>query len=214
MAILKGPVYTLLMNTVLIVSSIALLFFLWNYKAIFSSKARSKRAKVTRTVDDDTNLMAGIVISEILALNRAAHVLTRSSKLLDKLLKMDGKEACEVLIRDYELSSVRVLVREEGHGHVIEEGFKKMNNAVGSSAVSSVNIGSEHSADHSAASSTNSTVSSTHHITSTSDHHDTSLRMALHCRNVLRPPMIGKVVKMVEGGEGGNDRKYIIELMK
>ena len=146
-----------------------------------------------------------IILSEILSLNRAAHVLTRSGSVLDKLLKMDQVKACESLIRDYELSSAMVLVKREHH--VVEEGFKKIEAIDGKKItgdggevkktveVNTENVHPDHKGD---------------------EHHHTTndpVRIALFCRNAGRVPRIGRVVRMVES-EADHDEKYIIELIK
>lgn len=204
-------------NAALIIGSIVVLFVVWNFKAIFgSSRDRAKQIKfdklkakkpteqpTTSASTDDVELQTAMVLSEILSLNRAAHVLTRSGSILDKLLKMDNRKACETLIRDYELSSVMVLVK---HEVVVEEGFKKIENiekvkideALKADKTVKVNTGKEQGIDHD------------------DDHHHTTndpLRIALYCKNVGRIPRVGRVVRAVQS-EADHAEKYIIELIK
>ena len=203
-------------NVVLIVSGITFLFLLWNYKTIFGGK-KAKKQKSTRSAGNNEKFIASkamgeaavemqeaqtaMILSEILSLNRAAHVLTRSGSVLDKLLKMESKKACESLIRDYELSSVMVVVKK-AHHEEIEEGFKKID-AIESKKVDKaqeekavkINADNKQEGEH-------------HHHTT-----DDALRIALYCKNVGRVPRVGRVVRMVES-EVDHDEKYFIELIK
>ena len=205
-------------NVVLIVSGITFLFLLWNYKTIFGGK-KAKKQKSTRSAGNNEKFIASkamgeatvemqeaqtaMILSEILSLNRAAHVLTRSGSVLDKLLKMDSKKACESLIRDYELSSVMVVVKK-AHHEEIEEGFKKID-AIESKKVDKAQ---EEKAVNINADNENLLEDKEHHHTT-----DDALRIALYCKNVGRVPRVGRVVRMVES-EVDHDEKYFIELIK
>lgn len=213
-------------NSALIIGAIASLFLIWNFRAIFGKKNKTTTKGATTTTSKPEKMMktrmssggiaskmmgeaiameeeqTAMILAEILSLNRAAHVLTRSGSVLDKLLKMNQVKACETLIRDYELSSAMVLVKRE---HVvIEEGFKKIEGIDGKKMAGDVdktvkvnteNVHPDHKED---------------------EHHHTTndpVRIALFCRNVGRVPRIGRVVRMVES-EADHEEKYIIELIK
>ena len=121
---------------VLVVGSIVCLFVAWNYKVFFKRAnyntitAVHKMTKNSASgikkeeAKEEEDLFTKLMVSEILSLNRAAHSLTRSGSLLDKLLKKDKQEACIILTRDYSLSSVLVVIKHEEH--VVQEGFKNM----------------------------------------------------------------------------------------
>lgn len=198
-------------NTALIIGAIAVLFLVWNFKAIFGSEQmlkskKMKAEKTTKSFDDEEAVsmqeaQTAMILGEILSLNRAAHVLTRSGSILDKLLKMDNKAACEQLVRDYELSSVMVLVKRDHHEEV-EEGFKKIEN------IKTVKTGLEEEKTVKVNTSDNEEHEDQHHHT-TND----PLRIALYCKNVGRVPRVGRVIRGVES-EADHDEKYIIELIK
>jgi hypothetical protein len=221
-------------NTILIVAAISGLFLVWNYKAIFGKKPAKMRMKSmgmrsmkTRKStgdpaiaskamgeamanEEETEKATVMILSEILSLNRAAHVLTRSGSFLDKLLKMDQVKACESLIRDYELSSVMVLIkREKHHDHDHDkDGFKKID------AIEGKKITEEQKEKTIKVNTEN--VNPTDHKDHHEHHHHTTndpLRIALFCKNLGRAPRIGRVVKTVES-ENDHDQKYIIELIK
>jgi hypothetical protein len=220
-------------NTILIVAAISGLFLVWNYKAIFGKKPvkmkmksmgmRSMKTRNSKSTGDpaiaskamgeamaneeETKKATVMILSEILSLNRAAHVLTRSGSVLDKLLKMDQVKACESLIRDYELSSVMVLIKREKH-HDHEDGFKKID------AIEGKKITEEQKEKTIKVNTEN--VNPTDHKDHHEHHHHTTndpLRIALFCKNLGRAPRIGRVVKTVES-ENDHDQKYIIELIK
>ena len=210
------------LTTTLIVSSIAILFVLWNRRYIFgsskpsASSSKSKRSgrsvgKVASTSlnvsaeEEDEEDETTILLSGILSLNRAAHVLSRSTVLLEKLLKMDKKAACDTVLRDYDLSSLMVLMKHEDAVH--EEGFKKMKEVKKASKRKELSISKPPSEGDI------ETVESGDHGHSTTD----PLRIALYCKNLFKPPTIGRVVRLVESATRDEDKgtdQYIIELIK
>lgn len=216
-------------NTALIIGAIAVLFFVWNFRIIFgknkkikaNNTSKSMRATKSRQSGDGAIASKAMgeaiakeeeqtaqILKEVLSLNRAAHVLTRSGSVLDKLLKMDKVKACESLVREYELSSVMVLVKHEEH----EEGFKKID------AIEEKKMDDSSSASAADTDKTVKVNTEPHpHPSHKPDHHHHTtsdpMRIALFCRNVGRVPRIGRVVRMVES-EDDHDEKYIIELIK
>ena len=153
-----------------------------------------------------------ILLSELLSLNRAAHVLSRSGGLLDKLLKLDQSESCDKLIRDYELSSVMILIKHEDDDH--EEGFKKIKEIEKDKKDKDEKNKDEKNKDEKSI--TTGTTGTTGELQSSSkNHHSTvdPLRIALYCKNISRPPRVGRIVRMVESERDRGD-KYIIELIK
>lgn len=187
------------------------------------------------------------IISETLSLNRAAHVLTRSGSLLDKLLKLEKSTACTILMRDYELSSILVAVKHEEHVKSVEEGFKgieivkeegkmkelsiskkvgsKVSESKSSDTNSSVskNMESKHSELKNSESKNselkNSELSQSSDLLDNDPKNDNhhvsteSVRIELYCKNLFRPPRVGRVIRMVESVEDPNE-VYIIELLK
>lgn len=228
-------------HTALALSAIFLLFVAWNFKSFTrrpgkklraTKSARSTRKPVKLAVSGEEG-EGPLFLQQVLALNHAAHLLTRSPALLEKLLKLPKAEACATLIRGYELSSVMVLVRreseieeEEGGGLVgAGEGFKKIAEIVKEKEGAKGTEGTKQK-EMSISKPTDSHADSAHAGQADShshehDHHHNhnkdSLDIALYCRNVERPPRIGRVVRMVEGKEGDRgdgEGKYIIELVK
>lgn len=79
-------------------------------------------------ITDSINKISKSILSDILSLNQAAHTLTRNGAILDKLIKdMKGEEACGVLMREYDLSSLMIMVVRRDEGEGVKEGFKKIN---------------------------------------------------------------------------------------
>lgn len=215
--------------TGLIVCSVAILFVLWNRRFIFGGAKKKTKTKTKISSAKSIKLPAAVsneedatamLLSELLSLNRAAHVLANSGGLLDKLLKLEKTEACEVLLRDYELSSVMVLIKhdeEEDMEGEQEEGFKKIDEIkkpdsnIKAKAKKVDETKKPDSKDKGSGSkdldSSNDSDSNHHH--STND----PLRIALFCKNLGRPPRIGRVVRIVES-ESEKADKYIIELVK
>ena len=109
--------------TGLIVCSVAILFVLWNRRFIFggakkktktktkisSAKSIKLPAAVSNEEDATVMLLSELVVFELCS----ARPWANSGGLLDKLLKLEKTEACEVLLRDYELSSVMVLIKHD-----------------------------------------------------------------------------------------------------
>lgn len=200
------------LTTGLIVCSVAILFVLWNRRFIFGAKkvfssqmkpARTSKinnkAVSTDSLSDEEDETA-VLLKGVLSLNRAAHVLSRSTTLLEKLLKMDKKTACDSLLRDYELSSVMVLIKHEEHGE--PEGFKRISEVKKEKETKKFEM-KELSLSKSSSS-------------ESLDHHSTTdpLRIALYCKNLSRPPRIGRVVRTVESEQEHPADQYIIELLK
>lgn len=176
-------------------------------------KTPMKKRPVPTDSDSDEDEDGGMMfLKEVLKLNRAAHVLTKSGSTLDKLLKKGKEDSCEFLIREYDLSSVLVLTkRETGEGSAErtgtkhEEGFKKL---------STVKKENKKMNELSISKPTTSAVDpeSDDHK---DEHHSPSdpLDIVLYCRNKERVPRVGRVVRMVES-EAQKGTKYIIELVK
>lgn len=231
----------------LIVCSIAIVFVLWNRRFIFGgSGVSSSRSLKTANLSTPTSSSSQIkvdppesedettmLLSQLLSLNRAAHVLSRSSILLEKLLKMDKQAACDSLLRDYDLSSVMVLIKHEEGGHE-PEGFKKISQvekekkkSTDSKAVKDVKeVKADKEVKEVKADKEVKDVKDVKEVKeyslskpeSSSDHHHSTadpLRIALYCKNLLRPPRIGRVVRMVQSGQQEHVAdQYIIELIK
>lgn len=220
--------------TGLIVCSVAILFVLWNRRFIFGdakkkTKTKVKSAKSTKLVNSamSAKLPAAVsneedattmLLSELLSLNRAAHVLANSGGLLDKLLKLERTEACEVLLRDYELSSVMVLIKhDEEEGDMEgeqEEGFKKIDEIKKPDSKKAKKVDEIKKPDSKDKAKDLKDLDSSNDLDS-NHHHSTNdpLRIALFCKNLGRPPRIGRVVRIVES-ESEKANKYIIELVK
>lgn len=191
------------LSTVIIISSIIIVFLLWNRRKLFSPKPHHKSKSLAVTQDETETT---ILLSELLSLNRAGHVLSRSGSLIDKLLKMEKSKACEIVMRDYDLSSLMILIKHEEHEKVKQakvEGFKRISELKEEKKVKELSISKPD---------TPNTPDKSDHE---DNHHTTNdpLRIALYCKNLLRPPMIGRVVRMVES-EVDKDDEYIIELIK
>lgn len=205
-------------NFALMATSIGLLFVLWNYKTLFSGgknvkiRSTNKRNDHSIVSESQEGQVANLIVNEILSLNRAVHTLTQNGRLLDRILKMDPKTSCEALLRDYELSSVMVMVKHEEHGQV-QEGFKKITSEHVASSANEKESQLAFSRKHEEKSGNESTSSSS--PPQNDPHHSETdpLRIAFYCKNLARPPHIGRAVRLVDS-IANPDEQYIVELVK
>lgn len=183
------------------------------------------------------------ILSDILSLNQAAHTLTRNGAILDKLIKeMKGEEACGVLMREYDLSSLMIMVVRRDEGEGVKEGFKKINlkakeeDESESKSASVINkIESSEDDPNSSESNKNKDKLKIYSKNKNNDHdqsidipnndnefihndpHHTTpsdpLRIALYCKNLGREAGVGRVVRVVQS-VADKDEKYVVELIK